>query len=420
MVRRGRRSRVRPDTASGGDVVTRALAGLRVIDLTVELWGGIGAALLGDFGAEVVRIDGLGPSPAVGAEDERPPGAWNAHAALAQRNKRSLAVDLESERGRELVRELVVESDVAITDRRRADLVRLGLDYATLAARKPDLVYARGSGFGPKGPDADAAAIDELAAARTGMMPILPQPGRPPVFPGHGQMYTAVMLAFGILTALHHRARTGEGQEVDASLLGGNMYGASLDLQAYLAIGGERMLQPISRLDAGNPMSGTMYRSADGPWVTLTMPDTDRWWPIFAPLVDLAVDDPRFDTHDKRCGTHRLEMMQVLEAAFRRRPAGHWRTMFQDHQLSADIIESYEFPAADPQVRRNRYLLTIDDPSAGEQTSLGFPIFMSETPARLDAVAPARGQHSAAVLHDILGLSEDAITALRDAGTIAG
>jgi crotonobetainyl-CoA:carnitine CoA-transferase CaiB-like acyl-CoA transferase len=229
-----------------------------------------------------------------------------------------------------------------------------------------------------------------------------------------------VMLAFGILTALHHRAKTGAGQEVDTSLFAGNMYGASLDLQAYLAIGGERMLQPISRLDAGNPMSGTMYMSQDGPWVTLTMPDTDRWWPIFAPLVDLAVDDPRFDTHDKRCGANRLEMMQVLEAAVRRKPAAHWRAMFQEHQLSADIIESYDFPAADPQVYRNRYFLALDDPSHGTQTMLGFPIFMSETPARLFRGAPARGQHGAEILHDVLGLSEDEITALRVAGTIGG
>lgn len=400
--------------------MNRALAGIRVVDLTVEWWGGIAAALLGDFGADVIRVDQLGASPAVGPEDAHVAGTWNAHAALAQRNKQSLAVDLGSAAGRELVQALALRADVVITDRSRADVAALGVDYTTLAARKPDLVYARASGFGPQGPDADLPAIDELAAARTGMMPILPQPGQPPVFPGHGQMYTAVMLGLGIMTALHHRAKTGEGQAVDTSLLAGNMYGASLDLQAYLAIGGERMLQPISRLDAGNPMSGTMYMSADGPWVTLTMPDTDRWWPIFAPLVDLAIDDPRFDTHDKRCGANRLEMMQVLEAAFRRKSAAHWRAMFQEHQLSADIIESYEFPAADAQVYRNRYFLELDDPSFGKQTSLGFPIFMSETPARLHAPAPARGQHGAAILHDVLGLSEDAITALRDAGTIAG
>jgi len=398
--------------------MNKALDGLRVVDLTVEFWGSIGAALLADFGAEVIRVDALGGATSVGSEDERAPGAWNARAELAQRNKESLAVDLASAEGRRLVRDLIGKADVVITDRPRAELATLGLDYAALAGAHPGLIYARASGFGPKGPDGDLPAIDELAAARTGMMPILPQPGQPPVFPGHGQMYTAVMLAFGIMTALHHRAKTGEGQEVDTSLLAGNMYGASLDLQAYLAIGGERMLQPISRLDAGNPMSGTMYRSEDGPWVTLTMPDTDRWWPIFAPLVDLAVDDPRFDTHEKRCGASRLEMMQVLEAAFRKKSAAHWRAMFQEHQLSADIIESYDFPVADPQVHRNRYLLEIDDPSTGKQTTLGFPIFMSETPARLARRAPARGQHGAEVLHDVLGLSEDAITALRDAGTI--
>jgi formyl-CoA transferase len=400
--------------------MNRALDGIRVVDLTIEFWGSIGAALLGDFGAEVIRVEGLGAAVAVGELDDLAPGAWNARAELAQRNKQSLAVDLASERGRALVQDLVAKADVVVTDRSATALRSCGLDYATLAVKKPDLIYARGSGFGAKGPDADLPAIDELAAARTGMMPILPQPGQPPVFPGHGQMYTAVMLAFGILTALHHRAKTGEGQEVDTSLLAGNMYGASLDLQAYLAIGGERMLQPISRLDAGNPMSGTVYMSADGPWVTLTMPDTDRWWPIFAPLVDLKIDDPRFDTHDKRCGANRLEMMQVLEGAFQKKPAAHWRALFQEHQLSADIIESYEFPVADPQVYRNRYLIEVDDPSAGRQTSLGFPIFMSETPARLFRRAPARGQHGAEILHDLLGLSEDEVTALRDAGTIGG
>jgi formyl-CoA transferase len=397
--------------------MSTALGGLRVVDLTVELWGAIGAALLADFGARVVRIEPLGEA----ARDDDPgiaSGGWNAHAELAHRNKESLAVDLASERGRALVADLVAKADAVVSDRPAAQLRGWGLDADALTARHPALIYARGTGFGPEGPDADLPALDELAAARTGMMPILPQPGEPPVYPGHGQMYTAVMLAFGIMTALHHRARTGEGQIVDASLLAGNMYGASLDLQAYLAIGGERMLQPISRLDAGNPMSGTMYKSADGPWVTLTMPDTDRWWPAFAPLVELATDDPRFDTHDKRCGANRLEMMQVLEAAFRRKPAAHWRAMFQEHQLSADIIESYDFPAADAQVYRNRYLLELDDPSAGTQTMLGFPIFMSETPARLHRGAPSRGQHGAEILHDVLGVSEDEITALRDAGVV--
>jgi crotonobetainyl-CoA:carnitine CoA-transferase CaiB-like acyl-CoA transferase len=396
--------------------MTKALDGLLVVDLTVEFWGSLAAALLGDFGANVVRIDALGAP--VAEPDDEPAPAWNARAELANRNKASLAVDVMSEAGRGIVRALAAKADVVITDRPLAQLQTLGFDYESLAALRPDLVYARGSGFGPEGPDRDLPALDELAAARTGMMPILPQPGRPPVYPGHGQMYTTVMLAFGVMTALHHRRRTGEGQQVDSSLLAGNMYGASLDLQAFLAIGGERFLHPISRLDAGNPMSGTMYMSEDGLWVTLTMPDTDRWWPHFAPLVDLAVDDPRFDSHEKRCGESRLEMMRVLEAAFRRRPAAHWRSVFLEKQLSADVIEDYAFPAADAQVYRNRYIVDLEHPSLGAVKSLGFPIFMSETPARLSRLAPCHGQHSFEVLHDLLGHREDEITALRDAGVI--
>ena len=125
------------------------------------------------------------------------------------------------------------------------------------------------------------------------------------------------------------------------------MYGASLDLQASLAIGGERFLQPVSRLDAGNPMSGTLYPTKDGLWVTLTMPDTDRWWPALAEITGLDPADPRFDSHERRCGEGRLELMRVLEEAFARHPADHWRQAFLDRQLSADIIEDYTYPAND-------------------------------------------------------------------------
>ena len=253
-----------------------ALQDLIVVELTSEFWSGVGAALLADFGATVVRIE------APGAAARECAGGWDAEAELAQRNKRSVSVDLGSEAGRDVVRELVAGAQVFVTDWPLANLTEIGLDYTHLCKHRPDLIYARGSGFGPLGPDRDLPAIDELAAARTGMMPILPQPGQPPVYAGAGQMYTAVMLALGVSIALHHWRETGEGQEVDVSLLAGNMYGASLDLQAFLAMGGERFLRPVSRLDAGNPMSGVLYPSADGRWVCLTMPDTDRWWPGLA------------------------------------------------------------------------------------------------------------------------------------------
>ena len=393
--------------------MTTALDGLIVLDTATEFWASLGVALLGDFGAHVIKIE----SP--NSRSEQDSGAWDHLNELANRNKLSLALDVESREGRAVFEKLVSKADVFVTDGAIPDLEERRLDYKSLAALKPDLIYAHGSGFGPAGPDRDAPAIDELAAARTGMMPILQQPGQPPVYTEAGQMYSTVMLAFGVMAALRHRAQTGEGQVVTTSLLAGNMYGASLDIQAYLAMGGERFLQPVSRLDAGNPMSGVLYRASDGRWVTLTMPDTDRWWPDLAEITGLDVDDDRFNSHEKRCEVNRLELLSTLEDAFSKHTSDHWRTELNARQMSADVIEEYEYPARDQSAVRNRYIIDVEDEKLGTLRSLGFPIHMSESPAELTNRAPALGQHSADVLSETLGYSADEIAQLRTDGVIA-
>jgi formyl-CoA transferase len=398
--------------------MSKALEDVSVLDLTTEFWSSIGTALLGDFGARVIKVEALS-----GARDRRPDQdpavAWDYNAELAQRNKLSLALNVDDDAGRAILRDLIRKADVFVTDWPRLRVEQEGLGYASLCTMRPDIIYASASGFGPKGPDRDLPALDELAAARTGMMPILPQPGQPPVYAGAGQMYTAVMLALGISLALHHRQATGEGQEVDVSLFAGNMYGASLEVQAFLAMGGERFLRPVARMDAGNPMSGVLYPSQDGRWVCLTMPDTDRWWPGFAAMMGLDVNDPRFNSHEKRCGESRLEMICVLEEAFRQQPATHWKRVMTERQLSADVIEEFDYPANDPQAFRNRYIMELDRPGVGRIKTLGFPIFMSETPGRLNRTAPCLGQHSAEILHDVLGYSEERIGELEANGIIA-
>jgi len=400
--------------------MSKALTGITVLDLTSEFFASLAAAMLGDFGATVIRVVDLAdPRPLDHDRDGmHPPERWNSLDELAHRNKQSLAVNLAEPAGREILDRLIAGADVFLTDLAFASLDEKGWDYASLCARKPDIVYARGSGFGPRGPDRDLPALDELAAARTGTMPTLVQPGQPPVYTGGGQMQTTVMLAFGIVLALHHREESGEGQIVDASLFGGNMYSQSLDLQAYLAMRDDRFLEPVSRLDAGNPMSGPMYPSSDGRWVTLAMPDTDKYWPTFSQLVGLAVDDPRFDTHEKRCGEHRLEMMQVLEERFQQHPGAHWQQVLDAHQLPAEVIQKYDYPAADSVAAANRYVLNLQHPTHGGIQSLGFPIYMSDSPARLRRMAPCVGQHSAEILQERLGYSDDAIEALEASGVI--
>ena len=400
--------------------MSKALEDIVVLDLTGAFWSGVGTALLGDFGARVIRVDEVQTSRGSGSKRGSSQGvaSWDPEAELAQRNKLSLALNLHDAAGCAILQELVRHADVFATDWPSARLEQGGLSYAKLQALKPDLIYARASGFGPKGPDRDLPAHDELAAARTGMMPILPQPRQPPVYAGAGQMYTAVMLAFGVALALRHRQETGEGQEVDVSLFAGNIYGASLDVQAFLAMGGERFLRPAARLDAGNPMSGVLYQCSDGRWVCLTMPDTDRWWPGFAPLVGLELDDPRFNDHEKRCGANRLELIRILDEVFRQKPSEHWKRVLTESQLSADVIEEFDYPAGDEQALRNRYVLELDRPGVGPIKTVGFPIFMSETPARLNRLAPCLGQHSAETLHDMLGYSEERIAQLQAAGVI--
>ena len=399
---------------------TRALGDLIVVELTTELWSALAGSMLGDFGATVVRVE-TPDAERIGNGGEGPIAGdtgWDGEAELAHRNKRSVAVDPSSEEGRRVIRELIAAADILLTDWPESSLEQCGFDYASVSADNAKLIYARGSGFGPKGPDADLPAIDELAAARTGMMPIMQQPGQPPVYAGAGVMYTAVMLALGVSIALHHREETGEGQEVDASLYASNMYGASLDVQAFIAMGGDRFLNPIDRMDAGNPMSGVLYPAADGKWVCLTMPDTERWWPGLAKVVGLEVDDSRFDTHEKRCGENRLLMIEVLEELFRGKPSEHWKRELTAHQLSADVIEEFDYAVNDPQAIRNRYIIDIDRPGLESTKSVGFPVFMSDTPARLDRMAPALGQHTAQVLHDVLGYSEERIGDLAEAGAI--
>lgn len=398
-----------------------ALEDVVVLDLTTEFWSSLSAAFLGDFGANVIRLETLPAPPKQCHRDDADAAdaAWNYNAELIHRNKRSVSLNLTQELGRKLLRELIAKADVIVTDWPLAFLSQHQLDYASVVTQKADIVYARASGFGPKGPDKDLPAIDELAAARTGMMPILPQPGQPPVYTGSGEMHTMVMLAFGVVTALLHRQATGEGQEVDVSLYAGNMYGASLDMQAFLAMGGERFLHPVSRLDGGNPMSGILYPSADGRWVTLTMPDTDRWWPALAESVGLDPNDERFNTHEKRCGESRIELMHLFEELFQKHPGSHWRQVFMEKQMSADVIERFDYPANDPQVLRNRYILELEHPSYGAIKTLGFPVFMSESPARLDRMAPCRGQHSEEILNDLLGYTEDEIERFAVQGAFA-
>ncbi|MBK7171161.1 MAG: CoA transferase, partial [Gammaproteobacteria bacterium] len=173
-----------------------ALDDIVVLDLTRNFASSMAAAFLADFGARVIRFESLAGEArtTVSGTDAPLPGAWNHEADLIHRNKQSIALDPALERGRVVLAELVARCDVIVTDWPLAELAAFGLDYGSVVAQRGDIIVARISGFGPRGKDRDLPAIDELAAARTGMMPIVQQPGEPPVYAGAGAMHSAVLL----------------------------------------------------------------------------------------------------------------------------------------------------------------------------------------------------------------------------------
>ena len=393
--------------------MSSALDGIVVLDLTRRFSGSLASAFLGDFGARVIRLDLLPLKP---TQHE---GGWNYEADLIHRNKQSLAVDPKDPRGAAILRQLMGKVDVVVTDWERPDLVAAGFTYTEAAAEKSDIIFARLSGFGPVGPDRDLPTIDELAAARCGLMPVLPQLGQPPAYTAAGIAHAAVMLALGVMTALFHRDVSGEGQEVDVSLFGANIYSATMDVGAVLAMGPiERLLTPVKMTDPYNPIMGALYATADGYWVMLTMPDTERWWRGFCAVVGLSPDDSRYNSHDKRTATNREELIRELVSIFRSQPASYWRPIFEKNQVPCNIYENFSYPANDPQASLNRYVIELDHPSFGKIKSMGFPVYMSDTTARLNSLAPCTGQHTAQVLSELLGYPEANIFDLTAAGVV--
>src|SRR5580704_17226066 len=277
-----------------------AFDGVRVVELAQWVFVPVAGALLADWGADVVRIERLEGDPYRGLASQGigvDSGGVNLSVALANRGKRSIAVDLQQPQGLGVLHVLLGTAAVYLTNLRPAALGRLGLDAETLRARYPALVYARGHGFGVRGPDADRPGYDASAFwARGGMAHVLTPPDRDYPIGQRGAMGDrngAMALAFGIAGALLKRARTGAGSVVDVSLLATAMWTLSSDLLA--ALQGQTVGAASGRGASPNPLVGS-YRTRDGRHVQLVFLEADRYWADFCRLLgrDALLDDPRF------------------------------------------------------------------------------------------------------------------------------
>jgi len=401
--------------------MTMVLEGIRVLDWTIFQQGPVASMLLGDMGADVIKIEertggdlGRGMMRVAGAMIGGREVARNPYFEAGNRNKRSLTVDMRKDKGREIIYKLVGKSDVFVQNFRMGVDERMGMDYDTLSKYNPRLIYAHASGWGPKGPDRGDPSADYTGIARSGLMTIAGEPGMDPVpvQGGIADQTGAVMTALGVLAALFVRERTGVGQKVDASLLGGMTFlqGHPVVFCTMANIWGMR----IARKSAGNPL-WNHYKCGDDKWIALAHLSPDKFWPLLCRAMGLEEleKDPRFDSMDKRMKSCQ-ELIAILDKRFATKPRDEWVKIFKKHGIIFSPVNNTLDLTQDPQVLANDYVTVFDHPVFGPIKTVGFPIGLSKTPLSIRREAPEFGQHTEEILTELLGYSWDDVARLKD------
>lgn len=375
------------------------LDGIRVLDLTVFQQGPYSATMLADLGADVIKIEGPdSPDPGRGLGAPPSPTELRAYWETLNRGKRAITLDLKQERGREILHRLVEHADVFVSNVRYKALIRLGADYETLSHIKPDLIYAHATGYGPEGPDADLGSMDILGQARGGLMSMTGEPDRPPMNAGApiADHVGALCLGFGIMSALFHRQRTGEGQRIDGSLLAGQ-----LCIQSHNVTGSifENGRVPARTIRNGTNPAWNSYKGSDGKWFVLGM-SRDYYW---APICTLLgrpewIVDERYAALASRV-KHCAELMAMLDEVFATKPADEWVRLFSEAKLMAARVNDYAEVANDPQVLANGYITEVAREDGKPSVRMvNHPIIYAKTPAKIRGLAPEFDQHTEEVL----------------------
>jgi len=388
------------DTVSG-DGGAGPLAGVTVVEMGVWVAGPSAAAVLGDWGADVIKVEQPGSGDpvrslrALGIPFDLP---VNPPFELDNRNKRSVAVNVQTAEGHAVVRRLLRAADVFVSNLRPAALARAGLAYAELRHENPRLVYAGLSGYGTRGPEKDRAAFDYAAFwARTGAMASLGEPEGPPPTqrPAMGDHPAGLALAGAVCAALYHRERTGAGQELHLSLFQAGLWAMATDIETCLVTG--MSPTPTGRA-VPNPL-WNHYRAGDGKWFHLVMLHPDRYWVGFCAAIarpDLAADE-RYATVFARA-QHSLELIALLDGIFATRPLAAWAEHFDRHELVWGPVQTVAEVCRDPQARALDAFAAVRHPSGEAIEVVRSPVEFAATPASIRRPAPALGEHTEEVL----------------------
>ena len=393
------------------------LSHLRILDLTIFLSGPFATQMLGDLGAEVIKIE-----TAEGDMTRRLPPYFvaneSAYYLSINRNKSSLTLDLKTEKGREILYRLALESDVVVENFRPGVLERLGLSYDKIKAQKPSIVWCSISGFGQDGPYRDRPAYDMIVQAMSGGMSLTGEPDGRSVRSGIpiGDLAAGMYAVSGILAAVVESQRTGQGKWVDIAMLDCQVAMLCYQAAYYLQSG-----KAPGRQGAGHDSIPT-YRSfpcGDGRDVVITA-NTERMWKNLCRVLGLEhiVDDPRFSINERRY-ENRHELWQLLEAAFSKKSAAEWAQILIDAEIPAAEVATLDRTFDDPQVRARNMLLEMENDQGDHLRVAGNPMKFRDSPERDHAYPPKLGGDSR-VLSEVLSMRAEEIEELRRAGVITG
>jgi formyl-CoA transferase/CoA:oxalate CoA-transferase len=397
----------------------RLLDGVRVLDLSRMLAGPYGSMLLADLGAEVIKIEEPGggdPMRAMGPPFLEP-GRESAYFLSINRNKKSVALDLERPEGQAVLHDLCRVADVVWENFRPGIMARLGSAPDTLRAINPRLIVCSISAFGQDGPYREWPAFDLALQAMGGGMSLTGEAGRAPARMGlpMGDLAGGMFGALAVTSALFRRERTGEGAHFDLSLLDGQVSLLTYIAQYFWADG-----RVPGRVGSGHAsvVPYQAFPTRDGHVVVAVF--AEKFWAGFCHAIerpDLAAD-PRFDSNPKRV-ERRGELVPVLEAVFRARTTADWLARLQREGVPVAPINSVDQVVNDPQVLLRRMVVDLEHPTLGTVRTLGTPIAVAGGPPFQPLPPPGLGEHTEPILRQVLGYSRERIDALRQERIIA-
>ncbi len=401
------------------------LDGIRIVENTVWLAGNIAGALLGDLGAEIIKVEKPGGGPEAGsaklhgAEIKKVVNGHEIRSNPINHNKKRVTIDVTKEKGLEAMYRLIEKSDGFIQNLSPGKVKELGIDYPTLCRYNPGIVYGTINGYGPHGPDSAVPSQDPTGLARSGLM-FAAHPGKDPTYLVGilGDTMTGTTLAYGMLAALLHRKRTGEGQEVSVSQLGSLVWLHFMHVAVNLFTGDE--FHEHVRSNADDPLTN-WYKCQDGKWICFSTHQSDLAWPGHCEILGIKEleKDPRFENSRLR-EQNATELIGILDKVLATKPREEWLELYRKVKTGIAFAPLNTIPdlSIDPQTLANGDIQPFDHPIAGLMNIQGRPIKFSKSPGPEIKRTPELGEFTEDILNNVCGYTWEEIETMSTLGAI--